>query len=209
MMDTSFMDVSTGLEPRRSSSPVMEEDTLRLADGTLITLRFARHEDGPIEQRLVRGLSARASYYRFFHVMRELTPEMLVRLTQNDPRRGATLLAVIRDASGESPVAMAEYVGSPWPERCEFAVVVADAWQQRGIGRWMIDRLTCLAKEAGFDRIEGELIGDNKAMHRLLVDLQFGMRHDPHNPELLLTSKRLAVESNCSQQRLRWETTRG
>ncbi|HYD61900.1 MAG TPA: GNAT family N-acetyltransferase [Noviherbaspirillum sp.] len=174
-------------------------DTWRLVDGTMVTLRGARADDGNLIQDLVRGLSVKSRYQRFFSPIHELTPRMLERFTRNVPGEAMTLLAVIRQDGREVAIAMAQYVADPFPSRCDFGVVVADQWQHGGLGRKLIQALICIARAAGFEKIEGDVLAENKPVQRLMLDLGFMLKQHPEGPDLTKVSKRLAAsEWKCS-----------
>lgn len=185
--------------PFRTAPSREVHDTWRLVDGTTVTLRGARADDGELIQEFVRGLSVKSRYQRFFSPIHELTPRMLERFTHNVPGEAMTLLAVIRQDSRETAIAMAQYVADPFPARCDFGVVVADAWQHGGLGRKLIQALICIARAAGFERIEGDVLAENRAIQRLMLDLGFMLRQHPEGPNLTKVSMRLAVpEWKCS-----------
>jgi RimJ/RimL family protein N-acetyltransferase len=174
-------------------------DTLRLRDGTAVTLRGARADDGELIQQLVRGLSMQSRYQRFFYPLHELPPDMLARFTNNVPSEAMTLLAVIRRDDREVAIAMAQYVADGYPEYCDFAVVVADAWQRNGLGKQLIQSLTCIARAAGIVRMQGDVLAENEAMRRLMLNMGFQLRQHADGAYLRKASKEL-VESEwkCS-----------
>ena len=175
------------------------EDGWLLADQTAITIRAARPDDAASLQDLVRGLSKESRYRRFFHAMRELPPELLAQFTHADPMREITLLALIRQGGREVPVAMAQYVCAPYPERCEFAVVVTDAWQRHGIGIRLLRDLICVAAAAGLERIEGDVLDENEPMRGMLQRMGFEFAPHPDGAYLMLASKPLAPPAwKCS-----------
>ena len=153
----------------------------------MIAVRPAVPADRELIQDLVRGLSPRSRYLRFFNGMRELAPYWLQRFASADPMGDFTLLAF---ESG-TPVAMAQYSANPYPERCEFGVVVADAWQGRGIGKRLVRDLVAVAGAAGFQRVEGEVLAENEPMLRLLRGMGFRIRRDPESA--------LAYRVSCRQ----------
>ena len=93
---------------RVPSQPRMDEvrDIWRLRDGSTVLLRVAGAEDGPLLQELVRGLSLKSRYQRFFYPLHELTPAMLDRFTQREPTGAMTLLALARKNGRRVPVAI-------------------------------------------------------------------------------------------------------
>jgi GNAT superfamily N-acetyltransferase len=176
------------------AAPTNIRDTLRLRNGTAITLRAARPDDKALIQRLMQGLSMRTRYLRFFYPAYELTDELLERFTQTDPQRGLTVLAFIQQADGETPIAMAQYVADPFPERGDFAVVVADEWQSVGLGRKLIETLICLARTAGFERLEGDVLTENEPMRRLMLGMGFRMTLHPEEASLFKVTTDLLAE---------------
>jgi RimJ/RimL family protein N-acetyltransferase len=151
----------------------------QLADGVTITIRAARPDDGPLMQALVRGLSANSSYQRFFYPLHELPPATLARFSHADPLHEMTLLAVTQQDGREVAVGMAQYAAD-WPHTtCEFALLVADAWQRKGIAARLLRNLVGVARAAGLERIEGEILADNLGMRHLLAKLGFAIGPHP------------------------------
>lgn len=177
------------LQPQSPPADVL--DTWRLKTGAVVTLRAVRPDDGLLMQALVRGLSLTSRYHRFFYALHELTPDMLERFTHADPMHSMTLLVVVQDNGKEIAVGMAQYVADPYPERCEFAVVVADAWQRNGIAMRLIRNLMCIARAAGIERIEGDVLTENDAMQQLLRRMDFSVGAHPDDRHLVKTWKML------------------
>ncbi len=145
-----------------------------MADGFTLTIRPIRPEDAQIEQAFVRSLSDESRYFRFMQAVHELTPEMLVRFTQIDYDREMALIAVVEPEPGvEKQVAVARYTANPDRRSCEFAVVVADEWQGRGIGTHLMHSLMRVAKSRGITLMEGEIIAGNTHMLGLMRRLGF------------------------------------
>lgn len=160
--------------------------------GAALVIRPAAHDDMQRIQALVRGLSPRSRYLRFFNGMRELSPQWLERFTHAAPQSEVTLLALMPVAGSVIPVGMAQYAADPYPQRGDFAVVVDDAWQGLGIGARLIDRLSDVARHAGFERLEGEVLAENQPMLRLARALGFAVRRDPESALYLRVARTLA-----------------
>lgn len=174
-------------------------DTWRLRDGTAVTLRAARVDDDVLIRQLVRGLSTTSRYHRFFYPLHELPPKMMARFTHNAPKEAMTLLAVVRQRGRETCIAMAQYIADPYPNRCDFAVVVADDWQRYGLGKRLVQTLVCLARAAGIERMEGDVLAENDAMTRLMVNMDFRVSQHDDGAYLRKVSKEIAVqEGKCS-----------
>jgi acetyltransferase len=153
--------------------------TLRLADGTPVTIRPIRAADAAIEQAFVRGLSEESRYYRFMDLLRELPPRMLQQLTDIDYHDQMALIAVTTITGEEVEIAVARYIVLPDQADCEFAIVVADAWQRRGIAAALMRILIGAARERGLKRMTGEVLTGNTRMLRFVAGLGFTAKMDP------------------------------
>ncbi len=166
--------------------PVELEGTLTLGDGTVLALRPVRPEDAEIERRFVAGLSEETRYYRFFYRLHELTPAMIGRFTQVDYDRELALLALAPDAQspgGQAIVGIARYIANLDHETAEFAVVVTDAWQKRGVAWRLMKALIECARRKGLRALHGVVLRSNQNMLRFVRGLGFVVREDPSDPD--------------------------
>ncbi len=150
---------------------------MQLPGGTELSIRPIRPEDAEIEQKFVRGLSDKAKFFRFFQPLDELTPAMLARFTQIDYDREMAFIAVAEIKGKETEVGVARYITNADNISCEFAVVVADDWQHKGIARRLIERLIESARDHGLQFIAGKVLSENKDMQALATSLGFSTRH--------------------------------
>ncbi len=151
-----------------------------LQDGTTLHVRPIRPEDAALERDFVNGLSEQTRYYRFFYRLAELTPSMLARFTQVDYDRELALVALSPAAEGKAGafVGVARYIGNPDRTSAEFAVVIADAWQRRGVARVLMHGLIVCAKRRGFERLSGTILRVNEPMLAFVRGLGFDLRDD-------------------------------
>jgi len=152
---------------------------LQLHDGTDIIIRPIRPEDAEIEQQFIRSLSSEAKYFRFMRGLHELSQEMLVRFTQIDYHNEMALIAVRPNADGEEEIGVCRYVTNPDRTSCEFAIVVSDQWQHRGIAHHLMSKLIEVARDRGIERMDGEVLSNNHKMLELVKGLGFKVRNDP------------------------------
>jgi acetyltransferase len=162
-----------------------------LPDGAVVTVRPIRPEDAEAEASFVRNLSENARHFRFMIALKELTREMLVRFTQIDYDRELALVALADVAGKETQIAVARYVKAD-AETAHVAIVVADAWQRRGIGARLFEMLFEVARARGVVRLEGEVLAENTRARALMARLGFTLRRDPESPELCLVERTLA-----------------
>lgn len=156
----------------------------QLPDGTNVVIRPIRPEDAVIEQAFVRNLSERAKYMRFMQTIEELTPSMLARFTQIDYDREMALIATTEKDGQEVQIAVCRYITQPDGLSCEFAVVVADAWQHRGVGHRLMAQLIEAARDRGLRVMEGDILADNYEMLTLAESLGFTVTTTDEDPKV-------------------------
>jgi acetyltransferase len=153
-------------------------------EGPRVTLRPIRPEDAEMEQEFVKRLSSESRYFRFMDTLRELTPLMLVRFTQIDYDREMAFVATVPGEGREAEVAVARYVANPDGESCEFALVVADGWQGRGLGRRLMEQLIAVARARGLRRMIGHVLAENRGMIALAQKLGFVIGESGEGPSV-------------------------
>lgn len=137
-------------------------------------IRPASTADAQAVQAFVRKLSSETRRKRFFGPIVELSPEQLERVTS---RAGACdLNLLVLDPSREI-IGMAQCVATGDAE-AEFALVVADNWQRRGIGTALCSALFRHAGECGLARLGGFVLTENRAMLGFAAKLGFSLVRD-------------------------------
>jgi acetyltransferase len=168
-----------------------------LRDGTPVVIRPIGPEDARREQAFVRGLSPQSRYFRFMNTLRELSPEMLERFTHPDPSREIALVALSAGSGDAVPageplqIGVARCVRGAKGEQNEFAIVVADAFQRRGLGTLLMQALIQSARAAGLERVEGVVLATNQRMLALMSALGFAIRTAADDPRLRRVVKQL------------------
>lgn len=153
--------------------PANLEFRFRLPDGTPLLVRPIRPEDSEMESEFVSGLSESSRYFRFMNAVKELSPAMLARFTQIDYGRDMALVAVIGEGGTAGQIGVVRYSANPDGESCEFAIVLADAWQGRGLGRKLLTLLADTARDRGLRFMVGFVLSNNKPMLHLCEKMGF------------------------------------
>jgi acetyltransferase len=190
------VDARIGVQPPRPAArsydhmaihpyPSGLRDSVELPGGIVATIRPIRPEDAAIESAFVHGLSEQSKYLRFMFGLRDLTPAMLSRFTQIDYDRELALIAVIDTPQGEQEIGVVRYSTLPDEETCEFAIVVGDAWQGKGLGRRMFTRLIEAARERPLKVMTGVTLRENKRMIDLSRSFGFVTKADPEDRDLV------------------------
>ncbi len=130
------------------------------------------HTMRPDDRALITGAVAytsEATYYRRFHTpMSGFTERELKHLTEIDGERHIALVATERDRP-ERLVAVVRCVRSSLdPSEAEFAIIVHDPYQRRGIGTHMLRLMVETAREHGITRMRALIQSDNRPMIALL-----------------------------------------
>jgi acetyltransferase len=145
------------------------EGEIRLRDGRALQVRPIRPEDAGREKRFFDRLSARSRYQRFMQYLAQLSERMLARFTQLDYDRELALVALWQDEF----VAVGRYAPNRDGRTAEFALVVADDWQGKGLGHALLERLCAAARAAGYRALYGHILGANREMLELAAHVGF------------------------------------
>lgn len=147
----------------------------QLKDGTDITIRPIRPEDACDEQAFIGCLLPNTQYQRYMGYIHELTPDMLIGITQIDYDRDMALIAVCRNNNQEEIIGLAQYFLYPNCETCELGLVIADNWQGKGIGTKLLNSILAIAKDKGIKTITGIVLANNETMLNLLAEFDFNI----------------------------------
>ena len=162
-------------------SPYPQEDEGHMtdADGRRIFIRPVKPEDAPLFQALFKVLSPTTIYNRFFGSLKELRPEMLARFTQIDYDREIALVAIDEENRPDKLLGVARIIGDADGKTGEFAVLVGDAWQGKGIGSNLLEKCLAIAQKQGFETVHGVVLKENRNMLLLGKKLGFKIKSDP------------------------------
>ena len=152
-----------------------------------LTVRPIDPEDAPLFIALFESLSARSVYMRFFTPLKSLSRQMLDRLTRIDHQREIALTAVQHRPDGDRMLAVARVIRESDPKHAEFAVLVSDPWQGKGIGAELLQRCLDIAKGRGIEKIWGVVLSENKQMLALGRKLGFAISKIAGEPAFRLT----------------------
>jgi acetyltransferase len=171
-------DLPEDQRPRLAILPYPNQHTApyRLRDGAEVVVRAIRPEDEPLVLALFASFSERTIRLRFFSMVRTLTHDALIRLCHLDYNREMALVAALRDGGREQLLGVSRYYLDPETGGAEFALVVGDPWQGRGLGGHLLRRLIEVARQGGVRRLTGQVLSENTPMLRLARALGFAVR---------------------------------
>jgi GNAT superfamily N-acetyltransferase len=86
------------------------------------------------------------------------------RVTNIDYRNDLAIVAVVPSVSGEDIVAIAQYFLDPKTKDAEVAFLVQDEWQRKGIGTFLLEYISQIARQRGVRRFWAKVLPTNEAM---------------------------------------------
>lgn len=134
-----------------------------LIDGEPVHVRPVRHDDGELLGAFHRNLTPTTVYYRYFGIHPMLSTDEVRHLVELDYRRRMAF-AVLAD---DKLVGIGRYEWDGVDGTAELAFVVADAFQQRGVGTFLLDYLVAYGAEQGIARFTAEVLPGNPIMLRV------------------------------------------
>jgi len=145
----------------------------RCRDGRPVLLRPIRPEDEPLERDLIAGLSPESSRYRFFYIIKDITHDMLSRFCNIDYGREIAIIAEYTAGPKPRNVGVGRLIMEPGTDTGEFATLVADDFQDAGLGHKLTDMLIGIAQERALKSMYGVILKDNTRMLGLARALGF------------------------------------
>ncbi|MGH8310528.1 MAG: GNAT family N-acetyltransferase [Steroidobacteraceae bacterium] len=163
-----------------------------LESGERVIARPVCPGDEGLTRAFVRGLSERSRYYRFHGAVADTHASLLERLTRVDQYRQVALIVVAIEHGQRVQIAEARFAPGETPGVAEFALVVDDRWQGRGIGSKLLERVEELARATGYVGLGGDVLRDNRPMVRLARRCGFDVSEYAGDPGLVRVDKALA-----------------
>jgi acetyltransferase len=151
--------------------------------GDLLCIRPIRPEDEPKMVAFHRTLSDQTVYMRYLagvSYQQRTAHERLTRVCAIDYELEMALVAecLNKDGRGAEIVGVGRLIRNSDATSGEFALVVTDAFQHRGLGAELLRRLIEIGREEKLERIEGWIAPSNIAMQSLSRKLGFDVRLD-------------------------------
>ena len=149
-----------------------------MKDGATVNIRPIRPEDEPLMVKFHNMLSERSVMMRYTQLIalsERVTHERLIRICFNDYDRELALVAEHEDPYSGQPEIMAvgRMAKISGTEDAQFAILVADAFQRRGLGAELVRRLVAVAKQEKIQHLRAEFLVENSATRRMCENLGF------------------------------------
>ena len=169
--------------------PYPEEFTTEVdtGDGLHAILRPIKPEDEPLWHAMLESCSPESIHSRFRGFVKH-THEMASRFCFIDYDRELALVAEVEESGEPRLAAVGRLVADPDHERAEYAVLVADPWQGRGLSAALTDRCLAAAGAWGVKTVYAETEPDN---HRMIAVMKHhGFEVERRSENGLITGER-------------------
>ena len=168
--------------------PADLQRTWLASDGTSVRLRALYPGDIDRELSFANGLSGQTIQMRMQYAAKGITREDAARLLTLDYVDTLAIGAFVDGPDGEELVGVSRYAREPGSDRAECAIVVADAWQGRGLGTELMRSLGLAARDRGIRWLEGSSLAINQRIHDWARRFGFEARTEPNSGgEVLVT----------------------
>ncbi len=160
----------------------------RAPDGATLRIRPIRPEDEPLMAAFHATLSERSVYLRYLHPVplgQRTAHERLARICFVDYDRDMVLVAERPDANGREILGVGRLSRLHGRPEAEFALLVSDRFQGRGLGTELLRRLIAIGREEGLERIVGYISAENQTMLRLAREVGFQTGRSAWDPAIV------------------------
>jgi acetyltransferase len=148
-----------------------------------VEIRAIRPEDEPLWADMIASLSTESAEYRFFGPVKQITKAMLVRYCHIDYDSEIALVAISEEPARQMLGVASLTVETPGGDEGEFAIVVRDDSQHKGLGRRLMNALIEAARDHYVREIYGHVLAANIPMLRFAESLGFEA-HPSDDPEI-------------------------
>jgi acetyltransferase len=135
-----------------------------LSDGRQVLLRPIRPEDEPLEREMLASLSPETVRGRFFQSIKNLSHAELTRFCNIDYEREMAFVVELREGAVRKMVGVSRIIIESDFRAGEFAVLVQDGYQNKGLGRKLLDMVIGIAQEKNLEMLYGIVLSDNYRM---------------------------------------------
>jgi acetyltransferase len=155
-------------------------------DGTPVTLRPIKPEDEPMWHELLGSCSKESIRFRFSSLIKQTTHEMASRYCFIDYDREIAIVAEVEEEGRRKLIAVGQLASDANHEEAEYAVLITDRWQGRGLGGMLTDYCVEVAKRWGVKRIVAETSKDNARMVTTFKNRGFSLNEEQEEDVILV-----------------------
>ncbi|HJX02223.1 MAG TPA: bifunctional acetate--CoA ligase family protein/GNAT family N-acetyltransferase [Candidatus Bathyarchaeia archaeon] len=161
----------------------------QLKDETSVVFRPIKPEDEALLSELYNSLSEEAMRFRFFQLVKDVPHETLTRYCNLDYDREIAIVAELQKDQRKI-IGIVSLILEASGKRGEFAVVVGDQWQGKGLGSKLTGYIIEIGKDMGLEIIYGYVSSNNTKMIDLCT--RKGFKMEPVDEEVTKATLKLS-----------------
>ena len=152
--------------------------TMRKISGAEVTIRSIRPEDEPLLIEFHKTLSDYSVHFRYFGTTSLRQRTMHERLRRHCVLDLAREFALVVDwvphpRRDHQILGVGRLVKEPACSEAEFAILINDQWQGKGLGTELLRLLVRVGRQSHLRRIIGRMLADNTSMRRVSQKVGF------------------------------------
>ena len=152
-----------------------------------VAIRPIRPEDEPLMVKFHETLSERSVYLRYMQMLelsQRVAHERLTRMCFIDYDREMALVAEreVPEADSSEIIAVGRLQKIHGTGEAEFAIVISDDYQGKGLGAELLQRLIRIARAEGVERVTAEILSENTHMQALAEEAGFTLKGELGEP---------------------------
>jgi len=151
----------------------------KLPDGVEVLLRPTKPEDEPLMHELATSVSHETIRKRFFSSVKDFSHQWLILFCNIDYDRHIAIVAESTENGKRKIVGVGRLVMEPDFHSGEFAILVHDQYQRKGLGYKLVGIIIGIGRDKGLEEVVGEVLTDNDKMLKLARKLGFTVRLVP------------------------------
>jgi acetyltransferase len=188
-----------GGHPRFAIRPYPKEweRHFALRDKSQVFVRPVRPEDEGLFVKFFERVTQEDLRLRFFAPIKTFSHAFIARLTQLDYARAMAFLAT-EETTGEVLGVVRLHADANY-EKAEYAILLRSDVKGRGLGWELMKQAIDYAEREGLQRIEGQVLAENRAMLEMCENLGFTIENDPTSTDLRRVTLQLKSLQNAKR----------
>ena len=156
-------------------------------DNVTYRIRPICADDAARERAFIVGLSPESRYARMMYTMSEPSSDLVDRFVHVDYHQNMAFVAVVGQGDDERIIGVARYAAND-DGRYEFAVVISDEWQARGVAATLSRLLFDYARIEGIHTLHAKILATNHRMIEFARWLGMSIHFTAEDPMVLTAS---------------------
>ncbi|MBN1386827.1 MAG: bifunctional acetate--CoA ligase family protein/GNAT family N-acetyltransferase [Bacteroidales bacterium] len=143
-----------------------------------IIMRPIKPEDEPLWFELLDSCSRESIYSRFNSFFHYSVHEVAARYCYIDYDREIAIVAETEEEGKKKIIGVGRLIADPEHETVEYAILVADKWQNMEIGSHLTDYCLEISKKWGLKKVVAQTTSDNHRIISMFKKRNFSIEHD-------------------------------